>query len=80
MQVQLESTTKTVKLVINGQEVPARIWEGVTASGIKVHAFITRIAIAKGEDDQQFVNELQECLPPSYEIAITYAGDGRLVL
>ena len=40
MKVTLESTTKIVEL--NG--VQARIWEGTTEGGIRVHAFITRIA------------------------------------
>ncbi len=38
MIVTLESTDKIVTLVINGAEVPARIWEGRTASGIECHA------------------------------------------
>lgn len=39
MKVTLESTTKIVTLVIDGKEVPARIWEGETSAGIKCHAF-----------------------------------------
>jgi hypothetical protein len=48
MTVTLTSTTKVVKL--NG--VPARIWEGYTESGIKIHAFITRVAVNKDEDTE----------------------------
>ena len=62
MKVTLESTTKIVQ--VNG--VPARIWEGETTSGIKVHAFITRVAIDKNElDASEFEKELQECKVPS---------------
>ena len=64
MQVQLTSTSKIVYL--NG--VPARIWEGVTDSGIKCHAYITRIAIDKNESSgavAQFETELQEQRAPS---------------
>lgn len=65
MQVTLQSTTKIVKL--NG--IPARVWGGQTSTGIKVHAFITRIAIDKDEPDAaQFETELRECIPPSEEI------------
>lgn len=65
MKIQIESTEKIVTL--NG--VPARIWEGRTDSGIKVHCFITRIAIDKDETNQeQFQKELQEHRPPSVEV------------
>jgi hypothetical protein len=64
MKISIESTTKIVKL--NG--VPARIWEGTTETGIKIHAFITRIAIGKDEDGTQFQKELHECVVPSKEI------------
>jgi len=63
MKVTIESTTKIVEL--NG--VLARIWEGETESGIKVHAFITRIACEK-KDVNQFDEELISCKPPSKEI------------
>ena len=64
MKVKLESTLKIVEL--NG--VPARIWEGETESGIKVHAFITRIAAAEGSDLRQFDAELKECRQPSADV------------
>ncbi len=65
MKIQIESTEKIVHL----NNVPARIWEGKTASGIKVHAYITRIAIDKDEPNQeQFQRELQEHKPPSAEV------------
>lgn len=65
MKIEIESTTKIVHL--NG--VPARIWEGKTASGIKVHCYITRIAVADGQDTGEFDRELQEHRAPSTEIA-----------
>jgi len=65
MKITIESTTKVVEL--NG--VPARIWEGQTESGIKVHCYITRVAIDKEEKrNKQFKKELQECRVPSAEI------------
>jgi hypothetical protein len=65
MLVQIHSTEKIVTL--NG--VPARIWEGFTDSGIKVHAYITRIAIDKDEPNaEQFEKELTEHSAPSLEI------------
>lgn len=62
MKVTIESTTKITEL----DGVPARIWEGETESGIKVHCFITRIAIDKYEKRvDEFENELQEQKKPS---------------
>ena len=64
MQVQLTSTTKIVTL--NG--VPARIWEGHTAAGVKCHAYVTRIAVHLDDDATEFERELQEHEPPSAEV------------
>lgn len=41
MEIQLHNTSKIVH--ING--VPARIWEGHTAKGVRILAFITRVAV-----------------------------------
>lgn len=61
MKVTLESTTQIVE--VNG--LPARVWEGTTAAGVKIHALITRVAIHKGEDATEFERELQEHTPPT---------------
>ncbi|MBI9052495.1 MAG: hypothetical protein JEY96_01675 [Bacteroidales bacterium] len=66
MKVTLQNTSKIVKL----GDVPARIWEGETESGIKVHAFITRVAMNKDEDCSEFEKELQECTPPSTDVEV----------
>ena len=64
MKLTIENTTQIVEL--NG--VPARVWEGQTESGIKVHCFVTRISV--NEDDgmevhEKFRKELSECKKPS---------------
>jgi len=65
MKIIIELTSKFVTL--NG--VPARIWEGETESGIKLHCYITRIAIDKDETRiEEFEKELQQQRPPSKEI------------
>ena len=64
MKIIIENTDKIVNL--NG--VPVRIWEGQTDSGIKINAFIYRIAINNDETDSvinQFKTELQEQKPPN---------------
>jgi hypothetical protein len=68
MQVQLESTTKIVHLKINGVSVPARIWQGHTATGIPCHAFVTRIAVAADQDTTEFDRELAEQAAPTPEV------------
>ena len=65
MKIMIESTTKITHL--NG--VPARVWEGQTESGIRVHCYITRVAIDKDEPRaEEFQKELQEQKVPSAEI------------
>lgn len=66
MTVTLHNTSKIVEL--NG--VPARIWEGETSTGIPVHAFITRIAVAKDKPCEEFEKELSETSPPSAEVKV----------
>ncbi len=73
MRIKIESTSKIVTL--NG--VPARIWEGTTASGIPVHCYVTRIAVANHLNCSEFEKELTEHKPPSPEVAKI---DMRLIL
>ena len=61
MTVTLTSTTRIVE--VNG--VKCRVWEGMTASGVKCAAMIPRISVHKDEDCSQFEAELQEHQPPS---------------
>jgi len=68
MKVTLESTSKITTLVVNGEDVPARIWEGKTESGIPCHAFITRIAVKADADASEFERDLREQRAPSAEI------------
>ncbi len=68
MIVRLESTSKIVELLVNGQSVLARIWEGETAKGIKCHAYVTRIAVARQDDASEFALDLNECRAPSPEV------------
>jgi hypothetical protein len=58
MTITLRSTAKVVGLLINGVEVPARVWEGETAAGIRCHAFISRIGVHEDLDSSEFDREL----------------------
>lgn len=65
MKLTLQSTTK----IVNLNNIPCRVWEGETESGIKCHAFISRVAIDKNEPNtDEFVNELHECKPPTTSV------------
>ena len=68
MKVQLESTSKIVTIVKDGAEIPARVWEGETAAGVKVLALITRIAAQQDQDLTQFDAELSETRAPGAEM------------
>jgi hypothetical protein len=61
MKLIIESTTLVTEM--NG--MPARIWEGKTDSGIPVHCYVTRVAVARDADCAEFERELQECTEPS---------------
>lgn len=64
MKITIQSTTKIVEL--NG--VPARIWEGVTEDGIELHCYVTRVAVAEGQDTKQFEAQLQQHKAPIPEV------------
>ena len=65
MKITLESTSHIVSM--NG--VQARVWEGRTDSGIPVHCYVIRLAVAGEHDQSQFQRELQQHKPPSPEVA-----------
>ena len=68
MKLNIESTTKIVELSIGNARVPARIWEGQTDTGIRVHCYVTRVAVGEDQDQAQFESELRECRAPSPEV------------
>ena len=76
MKITIESTTKIVQLRTGSGYVPARIWEGHTASGTPVHCFVTRICptiteTLTSQNDPRFAEferELLEQAKPSVEV------------
>lgn len=66
MKITLESTTAIVTV---NDGIQCRVWEGETASGIKVQALIPRIAAHKDSDLSEFERELKEQRPPSVDFA-----------
>lgn len=68
MKITIESTPKFVTLVVNGADVPARVWQGASESGIPVHVFITRIVPEVPKSDprideltSEFERDLKRC-------------------
>lgn len=47
MELILRPTGKVVDLVTDAGDVPARIWQGKTSTGIPVHCYVTRVAVDK---------------------------------
>lgn len=62
MKITIENTDQIVKV---SRDVNARIWEGTTDSGVRVHCLITRIAVHNSEDQSQFERELEDVTPAS---------------
>ncbi len=67
MKVTAESTSKCLILVVDGVDVPARVWEATTESGVRCHLFVTRVQVDRSLDCSQFEKELREQRPPSPE-------------
>lgn len=76
MKLTIEPTDKIVH--VNGVE--ARVWEGQTESGAKVHLFITRIGVDASDSAtcDQFARELRESSAPTDDRVRAYPA--RLVL
>lgn len=67
MRITIENTDQIIKLATNtGGEIPARVWKGVTDSGIECQVLVTRIAVHKEADNSAFERELTE--PPTARI------------
>ena len=62
----LRSTDELVRI----EGAPARMWRGVTASGVPIDVYITRIAVPTGTPDAlvaEFDRELRETEEPLIE-------------
>lgn len=69
MKLAIWNTSRIV--TING--VSARLWEGVTDKGIKVHCLMTTIAAdCDANDLADFDRELEEVAEPSRESAVAF--------
>lgn len=60
MKIELQSTGQIVEL----DGVLCRVWEGKTAAGVPLTAFIARVAIERTHDASEFARELIESPQP----------------
>jgi hypothetical protein len=58
MKVTLESTSDHQILKTPDGSVPARVWKGVTESGIAVHAYVTRLYALSVDDVERLEREI----------------------
>lgn len=68
MKITIENTDQIVTVeTADGSKVPARVWRGRTEQGVECQLLVTRIAVARGDDNSAFERELQECPPARVE-------------
>jgi len=66
MQIEITATDQLTTL----DGISCRVWEGVTARGVRCKVFVHRIAVHEGEDSAQFDAELREQIPPGYAVPL----------
>jgi hypothetical protein len=60
VKIQITSTNKYAEL----DGVLVRLWEGITEGGARCLVYVHRIAVAEGQDQEEFDRELEEKLAP----------------
>ena len=69
MKITLTHTDRVVSLDVDGDKIPAQVWEGQTADGARCAVFVTRIVCLDVGGVEAFRNALQETRAPSPEVA-----------
>lgn len=79
MKATIVSTDRVVNLLkIEGSDVEARVWEGVTDTDVKFTAYIALVQVHKGADNSQFERDLREHKAPDMDTI--RAIDARFIL
>ncbi len=61
MKASIESTTEVVEISDpSGRRASARVWEGVTAGGVRFTAYITCVQVLTKDQNDEFARDLQE--------------------
>jgi hypothetical protein len=56
-------TLEPTNAIISVNRAHCRIWEGQTARGVRVHAYIALVGVRDGDDTREFEAELHEQHP-----------------
>lgn len=68
MKASIESTTEVVTIRdLEGNTCKARVWAGLSETGVRFTAYITNVQVARSEDNSQFERELREHSQPDAE-------------
>lgn len=80
MKATITSTNQIVDIKAIGHPgmTKARVWEGVTDSGVQFTAYIPIVQVLKADDNSQFESELQEHKVP--ELSTVHAIEARMVI
>jgi hypothetical protein len=63
VRITLESTATLATLVVEGREIPVRLWQGTTSTGVPCVAFVTRLAFAGDAECAEPERDLIETTP-----------------
>lgn len=79
MKAIITSTDQIVNIDAVGHpgKTKARVWEGLTAGGVKFTAYIPFVQVHKDDDNSQFERELSEHKAP--EESTWHAIDARMI-
>lgn len=68
MRASIESTTEVVTIRdIDGNTCKARVWAGLSETGVRFTAYITTVQVARSEDNSQFERDLLQHAQPDAE-------------
>ncbi len=70
MTITITSTDRVVEVQTPAGEIPARVWEGKTESGISVWCLVTRVGVYASSYQSQFERELAEQPAPASPSAV----------
>jgi hypothetical protein len=65
----MKATVENTSRIITVNGIPARLWKGVTESGVEFEMLVVRVAVSKDADTAQFEAELRSMAPPLEESA-----------
>lgn len=61
----MKLTIKSTGITTRIDDVPVRLWDGVTPQGVRCKVFVHRVAVDERDDCVQFDRELREQLVPA---------------